>query len=105
MNLRHFGSGSSDAAARSGLDLRISAGVIRMPVRVPDLGDAPPLLRRCFKHRAGARGIAYGCFITRRFMRYTTLIFAEDGKERDVPTHANPPDMYMETRGQTDQRW
>src|SRR3546814_3083787 len=76
-----------------------------MPVSVPDLGDAPPLLRRRFKHRAGDRGIDHGCFVTRRIMRQPDIIVAEDGNAKDVQTHHHSPVLDMDAQGSAGSSW
>ena len=54
--LRFRGRTGNDAAGGR-LDRRIAAGMVAMPMRVPDLVDPPPARRRRFKHRVGHRRV------------------------------------------------
>ena len=54
---RRLGGGTGDGRAGRRLDRRVAAGVIGMPVRVPDPGDAPAALVGFLQHRIGLGGI------------------------------------------------
>src|SRR3546814_11023999 len=66
------------------LDRRVAAGVIGMPVGVPDVGDRPAARRGRFQHGIGDSGVADHRRLAVGIVAQPDIIVAEDGNTDGV---------------------
>ena len=92
VHLRHpLGLGrAGDRAAGRGADRVVAAGMIGMPVGVPDLADPPAARRRRLEHRIGDRRIDRHRLARGGIVDQPDIIVAEDRDGDDLEHHQCP---------------
>jgi hypothetical protein len=78
---------AGDRAAGRRADRIVAAGMIGVPVRVPDLADRPAARRRRFQHRLRHGRVDRDRLAGLGIMHQPDIIVAQDGDRDDLETH------------------
>ncbi len=97
---RGLGGGGDHLAPGRGLDRRVAAGVIGMPMRVPDRGDRPAAPVRLGEHRIGERRIDHDRLGALGIVDEPDVIVAQRGDADDLETgHHHSPVLGIDAQG------
>ena len=88
-----------DNAPRRGLNLRIAADMIGMPMRVPNLRNRPPTRRSSSQDRRRHRRIDYESLAALRFMHQPDIIVRQHRHAHDLQHTHHAPTLGMLAHG------
>jgi len=100
-----FGGGARDRAAGGLLYLGIAAGVVGMPVGVPDLRDLPAKLFRLVQHRGRDGGVDHHRLAADRFVDQPDIIVGQHRNADNRERHYQLPTLGMLTQGSAGAKW
>ena len=94
-----FGVWPGDPTPRCGLDFRVAAGVIGVPMGVPDLRDPPAARFRLRQNGSGNRRVNHHRLARDRLMDQPDVIVRKDRNADNFERHHQCPTLAIETHG------